>query len=46
MIKLLEAKLQLKVRKDEVSLVKGMLSECEKLYKDTMQAETGRLYEC
>jgi hypothetical protein len=36
MIKLLENNLQLKVRKDEVSLVKGMISECEKLYRDTM----------
>lgn len=46
MIKLLENNLQLKVRKDEVSLIKGMISECEKLYRDTMQAETGRKYEC
>jgi hypothetical protein len=38
MIKLLEEKLELKVRKDEVSLINGMKKECEKLFKDTMQA--------
>jgi hypothetical protein len=36
MIKLLENNLELKVRKDEVSLIKGMLKDCEKLFKDTM----------
>jgi vacuolar-type H+-ATPase subunit E/Vma4 len=46
MIKLLENNLELKVRKDEVSLIKGMLKDCEKLFKDTMLAETKRTYEC
>jgi len=46
MIKLLEAELELKVRKDDVDLVKGMLAECEKLYSQTMEAETGREYSC
>jgi len=36
MIKLLEPKLELKVRRDEVELVKGMIKECEKLFRDTM----------
>ena len=27
-------------------MVKGMLSECEKLYAQTMEAETGREYSC
>lgn len=46
MIKLLEENLELKVRQDEVSLVKGMLAECEKLFAQTMEAETGREYSC
>ena len=32
MIKLLEESLELKVRKDEVSLVKGLVKECEELF--------------
>lgn len=46
MIKLLETNLELKVRKDEVELVKGLLKECEKLYTQTMQYATSREYSC
>lgn len=44
MIKLLEESLELKVRKDEVSLVKGLVKECEELFTKTMREETGREY--
>jgi vacuolar-type H+-ATPase subunit E/Vma4 len=46
MIKLLEENLEIKVRRDEVSLAKGMLSECESLFTETMKNETGRDYAC
>ena len=44
MIKLLEENVELKVREDEVDLVKGMLSECETLYSEIMLRETKREY--
>ena len=40
MIKLLEDEVELKVREDEVSLVQGMLDECESQYSDIMMRET------
>jgi|SanBayMetagenome_1026888.scaffolds.fasta_scaffold33697_3 hypothetical protein len=42
MIKLLDTEIEVKVRKDELSLVKGMTNDCEKLFHDTMEKETGR----
>ena len=44
MIKLLEEEVQLKVREEEVSLVQGMLSECETKYSEIMMTETKREY--
>lgn len=46
MIKLLEEELEIKVRKDEVSLAKSMLAECEKEFHETMLKETSREYNC
>lgn len=46
MIKLLEDNLELRVREDEVDLVKGILSECEEEYSDIMKRETTRDYSC
>lgn len=46
MIKLLEESLELKVREDEVDLVKGILSECEEEYTEIMKRETTRDYSC
>ena len=44
MIKLLEDEVELKVREDEVSLVQGMLDDCESQYSDIMMRETQREY--
>ena len=46
MIKLLEDELELKVREQEVSMVQGILSECEAEYTDIMKRETTRDYAC
>ena len=48
MIKLLEEEVQLKVREDEVSLVKGMISECQSKYSEILKNETHdqREYNC
>jgi vacuolar-type H+-ATPase subunit E/Vma4 len=46
MIKLLEEELEIKVRQDEVALVKGMLADCERLFTKTMKDETTRDYSC
>ena len=46
MIKLLEDELELKVREEEVDLVKGIISECESEYTDIMKRETTRDYAC
>lgn len=46
MIKLLEESIELKVREDEVDIVKGLLSECEEGFRDKMLAETKREYNC
>ena len=40
MIKLLEPNLELKVREEEVDLIKGMLGECESQYSEIMMNET------
>ena len=44
MIKLLEDQVQLKVREEEVDLVKGMLSDCETKFSEIMMQETTREY--
>ena len=44
MIKLLEETVELKVREDEVDLVKGMVSDCEAKYSEIMMEETKREY--
>jgi V-type H+-transporting ATPase subunit E len=44
MIRLLEADVEVKVRKSEVDLVQGMLADCEKQYASVMKTETGRDY--
>ena len=46
MIKLLEDTLELKVREEEVGMVKGILAECEAEYTDIMKRETTRDYAC
>ena len=46
MIKLLEDELELKVREQEVSMVQGILAECEAEYTDIMKRETTRDYAC
>ena len=46
MIKLLEDNLELKVREDEVDLVRGMIDECESEYTEIMNRETTRDYAC
>lgn len=46
MIKLLEDNLELKVREDEVDLVRGMIDECESEYTEIMKRETTRDYAC
>ena len=46
MIKLLEDTLELKVREEEVSMVKGILAECESEYTEIMKRETTRDYAC
>lgn len=44
MIKLLEEEVELKVREEEVDIVKGMLDECEAKYSEIMLEETQREY--
>ena len=44
MIKLLEDEIELKVREEEVSLIKGMLNECQNKYSEIMLEETKREY--
>ena len=46
MVKLLEEELELMVREEEVSLVNGLISECESEYSSFMQKETGDEYAC
>lgn len=40
MIKLLEPKLFLKVRKEDLSLINGLIPECEKEFREIMEKET------
>ena len=44
MIKLLEENVELRVREDEVDLVKSMLHTCQSEYTDIMKRETTRDY--
>ena len=44
MIKLLEEEVELKVREDEVDVVKGLIEECEAKYAEIMLEETTREY--
>ena len=44
MIKLLEEEVELKVREEEVDIVKGMLDECQSKYSEIMLEETKREY--
>ena len=46
MIKLLEESVELKVREQEVGLVKGLLAEGEQEFADIMLRETTREYAC
>ena len=46
MIKLLEDELEIKVREDEVSLVQGLVQECQREYTAIMKRETTRDYAC
>lgn len=46
MIKLLEDNLEIKVREDEVSMVKRMLESCQDEYEEIMLRETTREYSC
>ena len=46
MIKLLEDNLELKVREDEVDLVKGLIDDCESEYTEIKKRETTRKYTC
>ena len=46
MIKLLEENIELQVREDEVSMIKGILRECENEYHEIMKRETTRDYHC
>ena len=41
---MLEENLELKVREEEVDLVKGMLEECQEMYSNIMMEETKREY--
>ena len=41
MIKLLEPEILLKVRKEDVNLIKGMVEECETEFAEIMRKETG-----
>ena len=45
MTKLLEDRLVVRVRKEDVTLAKGLVSECQKSYKEIMKNATGRDYE-
>ena len=46
MVKLLEDNIELKVREDEIDLVKSIIDECEEEYTDLMKRETTRDYAC
>lgn len=46
MIKLLDPELELKVREDEVDLVKSIIPECEAEFTEIMLKETTRDYTC
>mmetsp|Transcript_13792 Transcript_13792/g.9760 ORF Transcript_13792/g.9760 Transcript_13792/m.9760 type:complete len:83 (-) Transcript_13792:236-484(-) len=46
MIKLLEPVLLIRVRKQDESIVKGMLKQCEKQFSEIMKKATTRDYEC
>ena len=46
MIKLLEPAAFVKVRKEDLSVAKSLLFECEKEYKTIMKKETERDYDC
>ena len=46
MIKLLEDELEIKVREDEVDLVRGLVQECQSEYTAIMKRETTRDYAC
>lgn len=46
MIKLLEENVEIKVREDEVDMVKRMLESCQDEFAEIMHRETTREYSC